>query len=92
MASEKWDKVVKDNYGLMTAMCYPYTEKERLRIMNDWTTILFVYDDLFDEAASTLMNDEFGAIEASKIMLSVFTHPDTFQPDKRLPIATALHE
>lgn len=77
---------------MMTGMCYPHTDKEKLRILSDWAYILFVYDDLFDEADSTLTHDEIGAIEASKIMLSVLTHPETFEPDKRLPIATTLHE
>lgn len=77
---------------MMTAMCYPYADKEKLRILCDWTYVLFVYDDLFDEADSSLTHDEIGAIEASKIMLSVFTHPETFKPDKRLAIATTLHE
>lgn len=77
---------------MMTAMCYPYTDIERLRIMNDWTSILFVYDDLFDESASNLMHDEIGAIEASKIMLSVLKHPENFKHDERLPIATAFYE
>lgn len=83
---------MRETYGMMTAMAYPYTEKERLHIMNDWTVILFVYDDLFDETASTLMHDEIGAIEASKIMLSVLTRPEIFKHNERLPIATALHE
>lgn len=92
MSSEKWNKITKECYGLNVAMSFPYADKERLRIANDWLTILYVYDDLFDYADSRLMNDENGAIEASKIMLSVFTEPDTFKPDARLPMATVVHE
>ena len=57
----------------------------------DWQTLLFNYDDLFDDATSDLTHNESGAAEASKIMLSVLSDTDNFQPTPSLPVATAFH-
>lgn len=78
-------------YGLCAARSYPIGDKKRLRDAADWFTILFVYDDLLDDSTSDLTQDESGAAEASKIMLSVLIDTDNFQPTSKLPVAATFH-
>lgn len=79
------------NYGLCTARAFSDGNKEHLRVAADFSTILFNYDDLFDNSSSDLFYDENRAAEAMKIMLSVLTDTDNFQPTPRLPVAAAFH-
>lgn len=79
------------NYGLGTARAYPTGNKEHLRVAADFSTILFNYDDLFDNSSSDLFHDENRATEATKIMLSVLTDTDNFQPTPHLPVAATFH-
>lgn len=72
-------------------MAYPSGDKKRLRVNIDWLTLLFNYDDLLDDATSDLTHNESGAAETSKIMLSVLTNTDNFQPTPSLPVAAAFH-
>lgn len=91
MSELRWNELLKMEYGLCAARSYPSGDKQRLRVAADWFTILFTYDDLFDDSDSDLTHDENGAAEASKIMLSVLSDTENFQPTPSLPIAASFH-
>lgn len=78
-------------YGLLAARLHPSGDKKRVRITADWLTLLFTYDDLLDDSTSDLTHDEGRATKALKIMLSVLTDTDNFQPTPSLPIAATFH-
>lgn len=83
--------MLKMKYGLCAAKIYPSGNKKQLRVAADWVTILFHYDDLFDDATSDLTHDESASAKATKIMLSVLSDPDSFQPTPSLPVAETFH-
>ncbi|MCJ1461977.1 hypothetical protein MMC07_000577 [Pseudocyphellaria aurata] len=89
LSPPQWSKMLKYRYGLCGAMILPRGDKTRLRVAVDWVTILFNYDDLFDDAASHLARNESSAASATKIMLSVLTDTENFQHAPSLPIAAA---
>lgn len=91
MSQPRWNEMLKMKYGRCGAMANPSGDKKRLRITIDWLTLLFNYDDLLDDATSDLTHDESGAAEASKIMLSVLSDTDNFQPTPSLPVAAAFY-
>ena len=92
MPGPLFEKFVKCEFGLMTAMSYPDTDATRLRITADYMSILFAYDDLMDLPSSDLMHDKLSSTKAAKIMMQVLTHPQKFKPVPGLPVATAFHE
>lgn len=91
MSQPQWNQMLKMRYGLCGARAYPIGDKKHLRVAVDWLTLLFNYDDLLDDATSDLTQDEKGAAETSRIMLSVLTDTDNFQPTARLPVAATFH-
>jgi hypothetical protein len=92
MPGPLFEKFVKCEFGLMTAMSYPDTDASRLRVTADYMSILFAYDDLMDLPSSDLMHDKIGSDKAAKIMMGVLTNPEKFRPVPGLPVATAFHE
>lgn len=92
MSQSRWNEMVKMEYGLCAARGYPSGDKKRLRLAADWITVLFNYDDLLDDSTSHLTVDEIGATAASKIMLSVFSETENFQPTPSLPVAATFHK
>lgn len=92
MPAALFEKFVKCEFGLMTAMSYPDTDATRLRITADYMSILFAYDDLMDLPSSDMMEDKKNSTKAAKIMMQVLTHPHKFRPVPGLPVATAFHE
>lgn len=83
--------MLKMEYGICAARSFSSGDKKRLRVAADWTTLLFNYDDLFDDPTSELAHNESGAAKASKIMLSVLSDTEGFQPSPSLPVAATFH-
>lgn len=66
-------------------------DKESLRLLTDWFTLLFSYDDLLDDPATGLMTNQRSATDYSEILISAI-RDENFTPRERLPIATACRE
>ncbi len=66
-------------------------DKESLRLLTDWFTLLFSYDDLLDDSATGLMTNQRSATDYSEILISAI-RDENFTPRERLPIATACRE
>ena len=79
-------------YGLCAARAYPFGDRKLLHVAADQYAVLWNYDDLFDDSISDLTHDESGAAEPSRIMLSVLSDTDNFQPTPNLLVATTSHQ
>lgn len=85
------DKFFAQDFGLACARAWPLADKESLRLLIDWFTLLFSYDDLLDDSSTGLMADQSGTADFSKILIAAIRDED-FTPTERLPVATAYRE
>lgn len=79
------------DFGLACARAWPLADKESLRLIIDWFTLLFSYDDLLDDASTGLMTDQSVTADFSKILITAI-RDENFTPTERLPVATACKE
>ena len=79
------------DFGLGCARAWPLADKESLRLLIDWFTLIFSYDDLLDDSSTGLMTDESVTADLSKILITAI-RDENFTPTERLPVATACRE
>jgi len=75
----KREKFFGAGFGLMTALCYPDADLERLSTTTDFVLWLFSFDDMADEGE--FKEDVEGVKTAIDTMINVLRKPDAATPD-----------
>lgn len=78
---------------MAAAMCYPTADKDHLFAIAQWLIILFAWDDICDCLGEDhLMDNANGVNEMTKLMDSVFDHPETSETQAEHAVVAAFRE
>lgn len=74
-------------------MSYPMADKWQLCVTAQWITMLFAWDDLFDEPEeNNLMEDTDGVKKINNLLFSVFDHTETSETQAEALVVIAFRE